>query len=380
MRDTSVTEEGIQRFLRRKRSRNPIWPFFLYENCHLAISASLNRRRECDLRRRSARSRNPLVAFPCKQSLAMQRKNTIELFSRHFSLSVAGDHPLRPKSKPSSSHISGSYAGATPRFVGVRQFPRSQFLSPERHLVPVLSLKMSDEPVSSRYVKLTKDQDAPLEEILPGELNQPVHVPQLEVRRCIECGQPLPESYEPPADEAWTTGICGCSEDPESCWTGLLCPCVLFGHNVETLYEDIPWTSPCTCHAICVEGGILLGAATALFHGIDPKTSFLIGEGLVFSWWMCGVYTGIFRQSLQKKYHLKDSPCDSCMVHCCMHWCAICQEHREMKGHLSDSIAPMTVVNPPPVQEMSTSISGVPETAPQHNQHAENSNKSIIVQ
>ncbi|XP_042423885.1 cell number regulator 6-like [Zingiber officinale] len=239
---------------------------------------------------------------------------------------------------------------------------------------------MSDEPVSSRYVKLTKDQDAPLEEILPGELNQPVHVPQLEVRRCIECGQPLPESYEPPADEAWTTGICGCSEDPESCWTGLLCPCVLFGHNVETLYEDIPWTSPCTCHAICVEGGILLGAATALFHGIDPKTSFLIGEGLVFSWWMCGVYTGIFRQSLQKKYHLKDSPCDSCMVHCCMHWCAICQEHREMKGHLSDSIAPMTVVNPPPVQEMSTSISGVPETAPQHNQHAENSNKSIIVQ
>lgn len=42
------------------------------------------------------------------------------------------------------------------------------------------------------------------------------------------------------------------------------------------------------------------------------------------------------------------------MVHCCMHWCAICQEHREMKGHLSDNvIMPMTVVNPPPVQEMS---------------------------
>lgn len=94
-------------------------------------------------------------------------------------------------------------------------------------------------------------------------------------------------------------------------WTGLFCPCVLFGRNVETLNEDIPWTSPCTCHAICVEGGILLGAATALFHGIDPKTSFLIGEGLVFSWWMCGVYTGIFRQSLQKKYHLKVNSCSS---------------------------------------------------------------------
>ncbi|RRT54586.1 hypothetical protein GW17_00061821 [Ensete ventricosum] len=76
---------------------------------------------------------------------------------------------------------------------------------------------MSEEPVPSRYVKLTKEHDAPLEEIRPGELNQPVHVPQLEVRRCAECGQPLPESYQPPGDEAWTTGICGCSEDPESC-------------------------------------------------------------------------------------------------------------------------------------------------------------------
>jgi hypothetical protein len=69
----------------------------------------------------------------------------------------------------------------------------------------------------SRYVKLTKDQDAPAEDILPGELNQPVHVPQLEGRRCSECGQVLPESYEPPADEPWTTGIFGCTDDPETC-------------------------------------------------------------------------------------------------------------------------------------------------------------------
>ncbi|KAJ6839063.1 cell number regulator 6-like [Iris pallida] len=109
------------------------------------------------------------------------------------------------------------------------------------------------------------------------------------------------------------------------------------------------------CHALCIEGGIALAAAVAIFHGVDPRTSFLIGEGLLFSWWMCGIYTGLFRQSLQKKYHLKNSPCDPCAVHCCMHWCAICQEHREMKGRLADNaVMPMTVVNPPPVQEMST--------------------------
>ncbi|KAK4749683.1 hypothetical protein SAY87_027132 [Trapa incisa] len=213
---------------------------------------------------------------------------------------------------------------------------------------------MADGSRQSHYVKLTKDQ-APLEDIKPGELNQPVEVPQLNVKKCHECRQPLPEIFEPPADENWTTGIFGCAEDRESCWTGLFCPCVLFGQNFAALREDTPWTTPCVCHAVCVEGGIALAAATAVFHGIDPHTSFFICESLLFAWWMCGIYTGLARQSLQKKYHLKDSPCDPCAVHCCMHWCALCQEHREMKSRLSDDMAmPMTIVNPPPVQEMSS--------------------------
>ncbi|KAJ4775168.1 Cell number regulator 6 [Rhynchospora pubera] len=209
------------------------------------------------------------------------------------------------------------------------------------------------ESNASSYVKLTKDQDAPTEEIRPGELNQPMRVPELEVRKCAECGQVLPESYEPPADEPWTTGIFGCAEDSESCWTGLFCPCVLFGRNIEALNEDVHWKQPCMCHAICIEGGIALAVATAALHGIDPRTSFLIGEGLLFGWWMCGIYTGLHRQSLQKKYHLKNAPYDPCAVHCCLHWCAICQEHREMKGRLSENtVMPMTVINPPAVQEM----------------------------
>lgn len=88
-------------------------------------------------------------------------------------------------------------------------------------------------------------------------------------------------------------------------WTGLFCPCVLFGRNIESLRDDTPWTTPCICHAVCVEGGIALAVATAFVHGIEPKTTFLIVEGLLFAWWMCGIYTGLSRQSLQKKYHLK---------------------------------------------------------------------------
>lgn len=40
---------------------------------------------------------------------------------------------------------------------------------------------------------------------------------QLNARRCLECGQVLPETYQPPADEDWTTGICGCFSDVDSC-------------------------------------------------------------------------------------------------------------------------------------------------------------------
>ncbi|KAM7274763.1 hypothetical protein ACFE04_016629 [Oxalis oulophora] len=197
---------------------------------------------------------------------------------------------------------------------------------------------MADGNTQSRYVKLTRAQEnAPDEDINPGELNQPVQVPQLCVRRCLECGQTLPESYEPPADEEWTSGIFGCADDFESCRTGMFCPCILFGRNVEAMKDDIPWTNACVCHALCIEGGMTLAAGTLFFNGmIDPQTICLLCEGLFFSWWMCGIYTGIFRESLQKKYHLK--------------------EHREMKNRLSDNFSSMalTVVNPPPVQEMNS--------------------------
>lgn len=45
----------------------------------------------------------------------------------------------------------------------------------------------------------------------------PLIIGQLAVRKCYECGQPLPESFQPPGDEPWTTGIFGCAEDRESC-------------------------------------------------------------------------------------------------------------------------------------------------------------------
>ncbi|XVF33571.1 hypothetical protein REPUB_Repub17cG0179800 [Reevesia pubescens] len=104
-----------------------------------------------------------------------------------------------------------------------------------------------------------------------GDINPPSRY--LKIHRYAECGQPLPESYEPPANEEWTTGIYGYLEDTESCRTDLFCPCLLFGQNVETLRDDVTRSDACFCHTLC----------------------------------LCGIYNGLFRQSLQRKYYLKNS-------------------------------------------------------------------------
>eukprot|EP00271_Cylindrocystis_brebissonii_P013023 TRINITY_DN32569_c0_g1_i1.p1 TRINITY_DN32569_c0_g1~~TRINITY_DN32569_c0_g1_i1.p1 ORF type:complete len:228 (-),score=26.52 TRINITY_DN32569_c0_g1_i1:496-1179(-) len=204
----------------------------------------------------------------------------------------------------------------------------------------------------SQYVKLRLDNITNQPESEPGELNQPVEVPQLNLPRCFECGQVLPQAFQPPADEPWATGIFSCGQDRASCLLGAFCPCVLFGRNVEES-KDIPWTTPCILHGIFVEGGIGLAIATVILQStLDASTTFCLGEGLVFAWWMCGIHAGLFRQELQKKYHLKNSPCDPCCVHCVFHQCALCQEHREMQMRLREEPVPMTVINPPQEQEM----------------------------
>lgn len=38
---------------------------------------------------------------------------------------------------------------------------------------------MADGNPQSRYVKLTREQEAPTEDITPGELNQPIQIPQV---------------------------------------------------------------------------------------------------------------------------------------------------------------------------------------------------------
>ncbi|TVU31715.1 hypothetical protein EJB05_23413 [Eragrostis curvula] len=223
----------------------------------------------------------------------------------------------------------------------------------------------------SRYVELSKDLDEapPAADVRPGELKLPVRVPELEVTKCVGCGQLLPPGYQAPADEAWNTGIFGCAEDTESCWTGLLCPCVLFGRNAEAI-RGVPWKIPCTCHAVCIEGGIALAVltVTAAFHSVvAPGVACMIAEGLVCGWMLTATYTGF--TSLIEECHFPNElavafgivfEASSRTLHAIIPWsiavftgARIVRSIVKGKGALLTRESFQTIVNPPPVQEMS---------------------------
>ncbi|XP_058009908.1 cell number regulator 2 isoform X1 [Hevea brasiliensis] len=101
----------------------------------------------------------------------------------------------------------------------------------------------------------------------------------------------------------WTTGLCGCCEDPSNCLVTTFCPCITFGRNAEIIDKN---AVSCAC------------------------------SGLVF---MVLSYVGVpclysftYRSKLRGQHSLPEHPCADCCVHCwCLH-CALCQEYRELKN------------------------------------------------
>ncbi|KAJ9187302.1 hypothetical protein P3X46_002775 [Hevea brasiliensis] len=101
----------------------------------------------------------------------------------------------------------------------------------------------------------------------------------------------------------WSTGLCGCCEDPCVCLITWCFPCITFGQNVEI---------------------------------IDKKATSCACAGLIFcALYFVGVpclYSFTYRSKLRSNYSLPGEACGDCCIHwCCLH-CAICQEYRELKN------------------------------------------------
>ncbi|KAL2464476.1 Protein PLANT CADMIUM RESISTANCE 10 [Forsythia ovata] len=140
----------------------------------------------------------------------------------------------------------------------------------------------------------------------------------------------------------WSSGICACFDDMQSCCIGLVCPCFLFGKNAEFLGSG-------TLFGSCMTHFILWALVNTLCC--------VLTDGIVWGLPGCFVacYACGYRRTLRSKYNLQEAPCGDLFTHFCCHLCAICQEYREIherSGNLNSSDLNLVEVTPPPIQTM----------------------------
>ncbi|KAJ9565395.1 hypothetical protein OSB04_001361 [Centaurea solstitialis] len=110
---------------------------------------------------------------------------------------------------------------------------------------------------------------------------------------------PPPTQIETSSDSPleWSSGICACFDDLQSCFVGTICPWFLFGKNAESLESGGSFMASCTTHFIIC--GLLNSCCCLLTGGL------LLGfPGCFTACYACG-----YRKSLRTKYNLREAPC-----------------------------------------------------------------------
>ncbi|KAJ7949805.1 Protein PLANT CADMIUM RESISTANCE like [Quillaja saponaria] len=141
----------------------------------------------------------------------------------------------------------------------------------------------------------------------------------------------------------WSSGVCACCDDMQSCFIGLFCPCFLFAKNAEFLGSGT-FIGSCMTHFIL--WALANTVCCLLTEGI-----WLVGlPGYCVACYACG-----YRRELRSKFNLQEEPCGDFATHFFCHLCAICQEYREIRERAGDSESVdmnLAVVTAPPVQTM----------------------------
>ncbi|XP_057992706.1 cell number regulator 7 [Hevea brasiliensis] len=119
----------------------------------------------------------------------------------------------------------------------------------------------------------------------------------------------------------WSTGLCGCCEDPGVCLRTCFFPCVTFGQNAEAIDK-----TSCACARLLFCALCFLGVPC--------------------------LYSFTYRIKLRGNYLLPGETCGDCCIHCwCLH-CALCQEYREIKNRGLDPSRGVAMAPPAVAQGM----------------------------
>uniref|UniRef100_A0A0E0AAA4 Cadmium resistance protein n=1 Tax=Oryza glumipatula TaxID=40148 RepID=A0A0E0AAA4_9ORYZ len=112
---------------------------------------------------------------------------------------------------------------------------------------------------------------------------------------------------EAPVGQAWTTGLCDCCDDCNSCCLTFFCPCVAFGLIAETLDR----------------GSISCAIAGITYCWMRPSTV-LPGMHTMYSW--------SYRQKLRATFGMAPEPCADCCLQLFCDRCSLSQMYRELKN------------------------------------------------
>jgi len=133
----------------------------------------------------------------------------------------------------------------------------------------------------------------------------------------------------PPNSGTWTSGLCGCNRDINSCCCATCCPWVLMGRIAEI---------------------------------VDEGRTSCLSAGCIFFWLLalagsCVIYSYGYRARLREKYGLPPRPCgDFCTDYWCI-CCSLAQETRELQNRGIDPALGWeanrsTYLNPPQIPKM----------------------------
>ncbi|XP_006661605.2 cell number regulator 10-like [Oryza brachyantha] len=109
-----------------------------------------------------------------------------------------------------------------------------------------------------------------------------------------------------PAGGAWTTGLCDCSDDCNTCCMACWCPCIPVGQIAEIVDK---------------------GSSSCPLNGVLYCLVFHVSGGMC-QW----LYPCAYRAKLRAAYGLPETPCSDCVVNFCCQTCSIAQMHRELQN------------------------------------------------